>query len=154
MPRLMTATTVIGPSGTSRRYSSTYATRLFMLRPFDCDGCDRSFNSEEALQQHLQDSPAHASSFNCETCDRHYGSETALQQHLRDSPTHQQDTETPLDVFFRSFPVFDNDPSLSPATSYAKLQRHEGWRRGDAASEDAWDRYQGALENELHMWYG
>ncbi|KFZ17691.1 hypothetical protein V501_01607 [Pseudogymnoascus sp. VKM F-4519 (FW-2642)] len=64
------------------------------------------------------------------------------------------DTETPLDVFFRSFPVFDYDPTLSPATSYAKLQRHEGWRRGDAASEDAWDRYQGALENELHMWYG
>ncbi|KFY74523.1 hypothetical protein V499_05456 [Pseudogymnoascus sp. VKM F-103] len=121
---------------------------------FDCNDCDRSFNSEEALQQHLRDSPAHAPSFDCETCDRHYGSEEALQQHLRDSHVNQQDTETPLDAFFRSFPMFDYDPSLSPATSYAKLQRHEGWHRGNAASEDAWDRYQGALQNELHMWYG
>ncbi|KAG9227929.1 hypothetical protein BJ875DRAFT_35716 [Amylocarpus encephaloides] len=121
---------------------------------FDCDDCDRSFDSEEALQQHLRDSPAHALSFDCETCNRSFGNEEALEQHLRDSRIHQQDTETPLDVFFRSFPTFDYDPSLPPATSYANLQRQEGWCRGSAASNDAWNRYQDALQSELHMWYG
>ncbi|KAH8647544.1 hypothetical protein BGZ60DRAFT_474435 [Tricladium varicosporioides] len=101
---------------------------------FDCNDCDRSFDSGEALQQHLRDSPAH--------------------QQLRDSRTYQQDTETPLDAFFRSFQTFDYDPSLSLATSYIKLQRHEGWRRGSPASDDAWNRYQDALQSELHMWYG
>lgn len=83
-----------------------------------------------------------------------FGSEEALQQHLRDSPTHQHNPETPLDIFFRSFPTFDYDRSLPPATSHARLQRHEGWRRGDEVSADAWDRYQTALEGELRKWYG
>jgi ribosomal protein S26 len=121
---------------------------------FDCDDCDRSFNSEEALQQHLRDSPAHAPSFDCDDCDRSFNSEKALQQHLRASPVHQQDTETPLDGFFHSFPTFDYDPSLPPATSYANLRRHEGWRRNSVASNEAWYRYQDALQSELHMWYG
>jgi hypothetical protein len=120
----------------------------------DCDDCDLAFDSEEALQQHLQDSPAHAPSFKCETCNRSFGNQDALEQHLRYSRIHQQNTETPLDVFFRSFPAFDYDPSLPPATSYASLQRQEGWRRGSAASNDAWNRYQDALQNELHLWYG
>jgi hypothetical protein len=59
-----------------------------------------------------------------------------------------------LDTFFGSFQSFDYDPSLPPATSYALLRRHEGWRPNDAASRDAWDRYQEALEGELRMWYG
>jgi hypothetical protein len=121
---------------------------------FDCDDCDRSFNSEEALQQHLLDSPTHALSFDCETCNRSFGNEEALNQHLRDSRIHQQDPETPLDVFFRSFPAFDYDPSLPPATSYANLQRQEGWSRGSVASDDAWNRYQDALQSELNLWYG
>ncbi|KFY95715.1 hypothetical protein V500_02679 [Pseudogymnoascus sp. VKM F-4518 (FW-2643)] len=121
---------------------------------FDCGDCNRSFNSEQALQQHLQDSPAHVPSFDCEICNRHYGSETALENHLRDSPIHQQNTDTPLDVFFRTFPMFDYNPSLPPATSYTNLQKHEGWRRGNAASDNAWDRYQDALQDELQMWYG
>lgn len=121
---------------------------------FNCSDCDRPFNSEQALQQHLRDSPAHIQSFDCETCNRHYGSATALEHHLRDSPAHQQNTETPLDAFFRTFPAFDYDPSLPPATSYANLQKHQGWRRGNAASHDAWDRYQDALKDELRLWYG
>ncbi|OCK94216.1 uncharacterized protein K441DRAFT_562665, partial [Cenococcum geophilum 1.58] len=105
------------------------------------------------------DSPIHAPSFDCETCDRSFGSDEALQQHLRDSRAHRQVLQTPLDVFFRSFPTFDYsvtdyDPSLPPATSYAYLREHEGWQRGEAASNDAWDRYQDALEGELRMWYG
>jgi len=121
---------------------------------FDCESCNRSFGSEEALNQHLRDSPVHAPSFECETCDRSFGSDEALEQHLRNSRIHQRDPETPLDIFFRSFPTFDYDPSLSPATSYANLREHEGWRRGDTASDDAWNRYQDALESELRMWYG
>ncbi|PMD67452.1 uncharacterized protein K444DRAFT_639408 [Hyaloscypha bicolor E] len=105
-----------------------------------CVLCDQSFDSEEALQQHLRDSPAHTPSFDCEDCDRSFGNEEALEQHLRDSRIHQKDTETPLDVFFRSFPTFDYDPSLPLATS--------------VASDDAWNRYQDALQSELHLWYG
>ncbi|KAF2806329.1 uncharacterized protein BDZ99DRAFT_394372 [Mytilinidion resinicola] len=121
---------------------------------FDCDDCDRSFDSEEALEQHMRDSPAHAPSFGCDTCDRSFGSEEALKQHLRDSHNHRQASKTPLDVLFLSFRTFEYDPSLPPATSYTCLREHEGWRRGDIASNDAWNRYQDALESELRMWYG
>ena len=93
---------------------------------FDCRTCDRHYGSGTALQQHLRDSPVHAPSFDCEDCDRSFDSEEALQQHLRDSRIHQRDTETPLDVFFRSFPTFDYDPSLLLATSYANLREREG----------------------------
>jgi hypothetical protein len=121
---------------------------------FDCDDCDRSFGSEEALEQHFRDPPAHAQSFDCDDCDRSFGSEEALEQHFRDSPAHPQLPETPLDAFFRSFQTFEYDPSQPPATSYARLQAYKGWRRGEAASADAWDRYQDALEGELRLWYG
>ncbi|CZS94515.1 uncharacterized protein RCO7_11685 [Rhynchosporium graminicola] len=50
--------------------------------------------------------------------------------------------------------MFGYGPSLPPATSYANLQRHEGWRRGSAESDDAWNRYQDALQSELYLWYG
>jgi hypothetical protein len=46
------------------------------------------------------------------------------------------------------------DPSQPPATSYARLRAHEGWQRGEAASNHAWGRYQDALEGELRLWYG
>ena len=121
---------------------------------FKCESCNRSFSSKEALDQHLRDSPAHAPSFNCGSCNRSFGSEVALSQHLQNSRIHQQDPGTPLDLFFRSFPTFAYDPSFSPAASYANLREHEGWRRRDAASDEAWNRYQDALESELRMWYG
>lgn len=121
---------------------------------FDCPKYNRFFNSEEALEQHLRGSPAHSPSFDCETCNRTFNSREALEQHLRNSPVHQQNTETPLDAFFLSFPTFTYDPSLPPAVSYASLQKQEGWRRGDTVSNDAWDRYQDALESELNMWFG
>ncbi|PMD14933.1 hypothetical protein NA56DRAFT_650517 [Hyaloscypha hepaticicola] len=82
--------------------------------------------TEEALQQHLRDSQVHARSFDCDDCLRAFDSEEALQQHLWDPRIHQQDTETPLDVLFRSFPTFDYDPSLPPATSYANLHTKDG----------------------------
>jgi hypothetical protein len=141
-----------------------------------CTDCSRLFGSEEALQQHLryspahaqssgseetieqplQDSPAHAQPFDCEDCNRPFGSEEALKQHLRDSPAHHEAPETPLDTFFRSFHTFQYDPSQPPATSYARLEAHKGWRRSErnAASSDAWNRYQHALEDELRLWFG
>jgi uncharacterized protein YlaI len=142
----------------NRRFDSDEALQQHLrdspahARSFDCDDCVRAFDSEEALRKHLLNSPAHA--FDCDDCDRAFDSEKALQQHLRDPRVHYQDRETPLDVFFRSFPTFDYDPSLLLATSYANLRGHEGWRRGSAASDDAWNRYQDALQSELHMWYG
>ncbi|KAH8719406.1 hypothetical protein GQ44DRAFT_712336 [Phaeosphaeriaceae sp. PMI808] len=138
--------------------------------------CHREFPSEIALQQHIKGEPSHNTSsniekalerkfrylsldtpsFHCKPCNRFFGNEDALKQHVRDSDAHhhQDDTETPLDVFFRSFPTFDYDPALPPATSYANLGRHKQWHRADPASADAWERYQAALQSELLMWYG
>jgi hypothetical protein len=59
-----------------------------------------------------------------------------------------------VDVFFHSFPTFVYDPSLPLATSDASLREHEGWRRGYIEFDNAWNRYQDALESELHIWYG
>lgn len=120
---------------------------------FTCGDCGRSFGSENALVQHRR-SPAHTATVTCKDCDRSFGSEDALDQHLRYSPVHQLRPETPLDTFFSSFSTFEYDPGLPPATSYANLRRHEGWRRNDRASADAWDRYQDALQAELRKWYG
>lgn len=72
----------------------------------------------------------------------------------RHSRRTQQDTEAPLDVFSRSFLTFEYDTCPPPATSYANLRRHKGWRRGSAASDDAWNKYQDTLQSELHIWYG
>jgi hypothetical protein len=128
-----------------------------------CSLCHRPFVSKQALRQHKRDSPDHrkdphvqANPLRCSGCNRSFGSKGALEQHIRDTPAHQRATEaqTPLDAFFGSFPTFDYDPSQPPATSYARLQAHKRWRRGDAASDDAWDRYQHALEGELHLWFG
>jgi DNA-directed RNA polymerase subunit RPC12/RpoP len=55
---------------------------------YDCETCDRTFPSEEALHQHERDSPAHAITYDCETCNRTFTSEEALHQHKRDSPAH------------------------------------------------------------------
>jgi hypothetical protein len=121
---------------------------------FDCDDYSQSFGSREDLEQHLQGSAQHVESFECNECYRPFRSRGALEQHVRDSPAHQRAPETPLDVFFRSFRNFDYNPSQPPATAYARLQAQEGWQRGEAASADAWDRYQHALEDELRLWFG
>ncbi|KAI8938798.1 hypothetical protein NX059_004661 [Plenodomus lindquistii] len=53
-----------------------------------CVVCDRDFKSDEALQQHKRDSPAHK--FDCITCNRPFRNEQSLAQHNRDSPIHAQ----------------------------------------------------------------
>lgn len=40
------------------------------------------------------------------------------------TPLATHKTWNPLDAFYRSFPTFQYDPSLPPATSYASLRRH------------------------------
>jgi hypothetical protein len=121
----------------------------------------RRLKARLARSKEIWDSPAHAKSFDCNDCNRPFGSKGALEQHKRDSPAHQHapEPQTPLDIFFHSFPTFKYDPSQPPATSYARLQAHKRWRSGDdasgdAASDDAWNRYQHALEGELYLWYG
>ncbi|WPG98890.1 Hypothetical protein R9X50_00169000 [Acrodontium crateriforme] len=124
------------------------------MMDFHCNPCDRVFTSERALNQHLNDSPAHAQTVECNPCDRTFVSEDALNQHLRDSPLHQRLSDTPLNSFFCSFPTFDYDPSLAPSISYKRLQQHMCWQRGDDESDEAWNDYQDALKNELQKWYG
>lgn len=54
-----------------------------------CEGCNRSFGDQKALEQHFQYSPVHSnSSFTCVLCNKTFVHGEALQQHLRDSPAH------------------------------------------------------------------
>jgi len=61
---------------------------------------------------------------------------------------------SPLDHFFRSYPSFEYDPSLPPATSYNLLRRQQNWKRNSPESDDGWARYQNALTQEFQLWYG
>lgn len=148
-----------------------------------CEACNRKFGSE-ALEQHLQNSLAHAAqSFDRGTGNRGSGGQVTLEQHVQGSsadsqspdssdcdqgfdgkevPTqhqrgkinHQQDQETPLDAFFRSFSSFPYDPSLPPSTSYDLLRKHQGWHDDNFALVETWFGYQLALVDELHLWFG
>lgn len=40
-----------------------------------CEMCERTFNAEEALEQHRRDSPAHAIVYDCEEYDRNFDTE-------------------------------------------------------------------------------
>lgn len=123
------------------------------MAPF-CKPCNKSFKQEADLRRHLRYSPLHQS--RCETCDRIF-SRDGLQQHLQTARVHltgMSVTATPLDKFFLSFPSFAYDPSLPPATSYSRLQRHMGWRRESEGSGEAWHKYQRALEEEVKVWFG
>ncbi|KAJ5551877.1 hypothetical protein N7535_000177 [Penicillium sp. DV-2018c] len=55
---------------------------------FRCEPCNRVFKSQEDLEKHLRDSPAHAKPFRCEPCNRVFKSQEDLEKHLRDSPAH------------------------------------------------------------------
>ncbi|KAK6436860.1 hypothetical protein LTR95_006945 [Oleoguttula sp. CCFEE 5521] len=69
--------------------------------PIICENRDRVFNTEEALQQHIRDSPAHLATFDCEECERVFNTEEALQQQIRDSRLHADDES--IDGADRSF---------------------------------------------------
>ena len=55
---------------------------------YDCGLCNRSFNSQGALDQHVQNSAAHALTYDCGLCSRSFGSQEALEQHTQNSPAH------------------------------------------------------------------
>lgn len=75
-----------------------------------CVLCDRSFGSDHALKQHLEDSPVHTGTY-CKLCKRTFGSNNALKQHLHDSPVHQQQSpEVPSSTVL---PIFNLDSSRS-----------------------------------------
>ncbi|KAJ5939814.1 hypothetical protein N7466_002948 [Penicillium verhagenii] len=59
---------------------------------FKCEPCARSFKKQSALDQHLQDAPAHSASFKCEPCARSFKDQNALDQHLQYSPAHSTTT--------------------------------------------------------------
>jgi hypothetical protein len=106
------------------------------------------------LKQHIRDSSGHADAHRCEPCDLDFNSDQALQAHMRDAPAHQPAPETPLDAFFMSFSSFHYEPSMSPAKSWKRLSAYQGWEKGSSARNKAWDAYQNALEEECKMWYG
>ncbi|KAI2754865.1 hypothetical protein DTO012A8_9758 [Penicillium roqueforti] len=93
-------------------------------------------------------------SFNCELCNRSFGSQDALDQHIQYSKAHIAPTSTPLDKFFRSFPRFRYNPKLPPSESYAQLREFCGWEKENPDGEKAWKKYQSALEAEVKMWFG
>lgn len=67
----------------------------------DCAPCRKTFYSENALQQHLRDSPAHR--IECRDCEKSFDSENALQQHLRDSPVRKSRSQV-----YKSYGGFHN----------------------------------------------
>ncbi|TKA65400.1 hypothetical protein B0A55_11808 [Friedmanniomyces simplex] len=73
----------------------------------NCDECDRAFDIDGELQQHLRDSPAHTVTFSCDECDRAFDTDGALQQHLRDSPVHTK-PRTRSDIY----KVWGGQPNL------------------------------------------
>ncbi|KAL1644470.1 hypothetical protein SLS58_004384 [Diplodia intermedia] len=57
-----------------------------------CDPCNRSFPNSEALAQHTSNSPAHKNNHTCKPCQRSFPSSEALaQHHIRDTPSHHDD---------------------------------------------------------------
>ena len=119
-----------------------------------------SFDDEDAFQQHRRGSPAHNPSYECRDCDRSFESQNALEQHLENSTVHARPLcvrnmdYTPLHEFFRSFPHFGYVPTGCPSDEMQRLYRHNGWRRDDPDGEDALDRYRTALVQEFNEWYG
>lgn len=53
-------------------------------RRFTCEICDRTFLSERAAEQHMNDKDHWADQIECETCDRTVLSERAAEQHMND----------------------------------------------------------------------
>ncbi|KAJ5857282.1 hypothetical protein N7455_008176 [Penicillium solitum] len=121
---------------------------------FHCELGDRGFGSQIALDNHVQDSPAHTSTHECEPCNRTFGSKEALDQHIQYSKAHIAPPSTPLDEFFQSFAGFSYNPKLPPSESYAQLKRFYRWRQYDPEDKEAWGEYQSSLEAEVKMWFG
>ena len=80
---------------------------------FDCDECDRAFDTEQALQQHLRDSPAYAVTLDCDECDCAFDTEQTLQQHLRDLLAHVGFSTVSISQSFEQQPSLHDEVSQS-----------------------------------------
>ncbi|PLN78639.1 hypothetical protein BDW42DRAFT_140643 [Aspergillus taichungensis] len=81
-----------------------------------CSLCNRSFGSLEALDQHTQNSPAHALTYGCGLCNRSFGSQEALDQHTQNSPAHAPRYDCNLcNQSFNSQGALDQHVQNSPA---------------------------------------
>ena len=78
-----------------------------------CVPCDRDFSSDEALQQHKRDSPAHK--YDCTTCDRHFKNDKALAQHYQNAAVHAQSSEHPA--------ILTSSPQKQKSTTKLKSAR-------------------------------
>ncbi|PGH33380.1 hypothetical protein GX50_03767 [[Emmonsia] crescens] len=114
-----------------------------------CSLCNRSFKSEESLEQHAWDSLAHALSYDCILL-RELQPED--EQHIRDFWAHAH-LNTPLDRFFQSFSRFLTTETYLPPNHNARLQRFAASDAGTQTAE-VWSRYQDARREEVKLWFG
>jgi DNA-directed RNA polymerase subunit RPC12/RpoP len=49
---------------------------------FECDTCDRTFGSQSACTQHMNDTSHHFAGYDCDTCDRNFITTRARDQHM------------------------------------------------------------------------
>lgn len=66
---------------------------------YECDECDREFVNQHALDQHLNSS-IHDPTYTCDECDRDFVSEEALDQHLTYASIHRPKYCAPCNKFF------------------------------------------------------
>ncbi|QBZ65656.1 hypothetical protein PoMZ_12619 [Pyricularia oryzae] len=104
---------------------------------YECEKCDRSFNSDEALQQHVRNSPAHAATFDCETCDRSFKTDEALQQHLESAAVHQTQLQLASKTPLDEFFLSFEDFAYNPSDPPAKSFARLEKHRGWAADGSA-----------------
>ncbi|CAF9929791.1 MAG: hypothetical protein HETSPECPRED_007451 [Heterodermia speciosa] len=60
----------------------------------------------------------------------------------------------PIERFFKSFSNFPYDPSKPSAQEYQRLNRSNGWKRGDSKGEEACLGFQLALVKDFNWWFG
>ncbi|KAL3460881.1 hypothetical protein BJX64DRAFT_261998 [Aspergillus heterothallicus] len=107
-----------------------------------CELCSRSFGSQDALDQHVRDAPAHVVSHKCNICDRSFRSPEALEQHVRNAPAHVLSHRcTVCERSFRSPEALDQHTQNSPrhAPSYSCGQCDRSFRSQDALDQHCRD---------------
>ncbi|EPE07507.1 zinc finger protein 135-like protein [Ophiostoma piceae UAMH 11346] len=134
---------------------------------FPCPSCNRSFGSRDALGMHLK-SPKHAlasaiakrdSSDSWDSLDilgiiETPGTSVTAELSPPDTPDAPCAPDTPLDLFFRSFPGFHYNRKESPEESFRKLKMFSQWKTDSKPANKAWQTYQDALVEEVELWFG
>jgi hypothetical protein len=60
----------------------------------------------------------------------------------------------PLETFFLSYPNFAYDAEAPSGLQYQRLCKEQGWKRGDALGEAAWQDLRSALVLEFNARFG